>query len=112
MIRRPPRSTLFPYTTLFRSSHQVLRGVHLQGVEMQDASLAGATLRDTVFTEAFNAARSVAISRNGEHWAAGSWRGEMRVWQQGGQSLHLVWQAHTDTVSGLAFSPDERLLAT
>src|SRR3712207_7347718 len=23
MIRRPPRSTLFPYTTLFRSQHQV-----------------------------------------------------------------------------------------
>src|SRR6266566_8614906 len=23
MIRRPPRSTLFPYTTLFRSSHTV-----------------------------------------------------------------------------------------
>src|SRR2546425_3851036 len=22
MIRRPPRSTLFPYTTLFRSSHE------------------------------------------------------------------------------------------
>src|ERR1035441_9913749 len=25
MIRRPPRSTLFPYTTLFRSSEHVLR---------------------------------------------------------------------------------------
>src|SRR3712207_8106533 len=25
MIRRPPRSTLFPYTTLFRSSNQPLR---------------------------------------------------------------------------------------
>src|SRR5256884_7999456 len=25
MIRRPPRSTLFPYTTLFRSSAQVRR---------------------------------------------------------------------------------------
>src|SRR5690554_7483611 len=24
MIRRPPRSTLFPYTTLFRSGHLVL----------------------------------------------------------------------------------------
>src|SRR5690242_21430161 len=23
MIRRPPRSTLFPYTTLFRSDHEV-----------------------------------------------------------------------------------------
>src|SRR3712207_7789014 len=28
MIRRPPRSTLFPYTTLFRSVVQLLRGVH------------------------------------------------------------------------------------
>src|SRR3989442_4462807 len=25
MIRRPPRSTLFPYTTLFRSPHQIDR---------------------------------------------------------------------------------------
>src|SRR3712207_7634512 len=25
MIRRPPRSTLFPYTTLFRSEHQPRR---------------------------------------------------------------------------------------
>src|SRR3712207_8530741 len=27
MIRRPPRSTLFPYTTLFRSLHRQLRAV-------------------------------------------------------------------------------------
>src|SRR5574342_1150189 len=33
MIRRPPRSTLFPYTTLFRSLHwawRIGRGPHLQ----------------------------------------------------------------------------------
>src|SRR5258705_5101036 len=30
MIRRPPRSTLFPYTTLFRSARRpLLRGDHL-----------------------------------------------------------------------------------
>src|SRR3712207_6901723 len=31
MIRRPPRSTLFPYTTLFRSRHaaQLLDGEHV-----------------------------------------------------------------------------------
>src|SRR3712207_7751526 len=29
MIRRPPRSTLFPYTTLFRSEGQPLRAVQL-----------------------------------------------------------------------------------
>src|SRR3712207_8033739 len=27
MIRRPPRSTLFPYTTLFRSPDEVRRGL-------------------------------------------------------------------------------------
>src|SRR2546426_3994195 len=32
MIRRPPRSTLFPYTTLFRSEH-VPGVVALRGVE-------------------------------------------------------------------------------
>src|SRR2546427_11660279 len=35
MIRRPPRSTLFPYTTLFRSRHAVgRRGVKLWGFEV------------------------------------------------------------------------------
>src|SRR2546427_4317336 len=28
MIRRPPRSTLFPYTTLFRSVRLAARGTH------------------------------------------------------------------------------------
>src|SRR3712207_9140628 len=28
MIRRPPRSTLFPYTTLFRSTRALLAQVH------------------------------------------------------------------------------------
>src|SRR5258708_24652490 len=30
MIRRPPRSTLFPYTTLFRSRHGLLPGLTFQ----------------------------------------------------------------------------------
>src|SRR2546422_7923081 len=34
MIRRPPRSTLFPYTTLFRSPHALEEGATiLQGVK-------------------------------------------------------------------------------
>src|SRR2546422_5961815 len=28
MIRRPPRSTLFPYTTLFRSGHVAVEPLH------------------------------------------------------------------------------------
>src|SRR2546429_6665453 len=36
MIRRPPRSTLFPYTTLFRS-----QGSHLKHDEFQEEIIAG-----------------------------------------------------------------------
>src|SRR3979411_3376535 len=32
MIRRPPRSTLFPYTTLFRSWKMSVRGATTEGV--------------------------------------------------------------------------------
>src|SRR6266702_239757 len=88
-------------------SQLAIRGAFLQGVEMQDATLSGATLRDSVFTEALDATWAVAISRNGQYWAAGSRRGEVRVWHEGGQTLHLVRQAHTDTTYALAFGPDE-----
>src|SRR3712207_6877827 len=41
MIRRPPRSTLFPYTTLFRSVGQEAQVEHLVGlVEDEDLDLA------------------------------------------------------------------------
>src|SRR2546428_4984210 len=36
MIRRPPRSTLFPYTTLFRSEHGEVAD-HLPGAEYDGA---------------------------------------------------------------------------
>src|SRR2546422_6029286 len=35
MIRRPPRSTLFPYTTLFRSRHPTREGDGTQRVRRQ-----------------------------------------------------------------------------
>src|SRR5689334_24364644 len=35
MIRRPPRSTLFPYTTLFRSEpHLVIDGIECRGIDL------------------------------------------------------------------------------
>ena len=89
-----------------------LRGAYLQGVEMQDTTLAGATLQETVFTESFDPPWSVATSPNGDYWAMGSRRGGARVWRDGGKILNLAWQAHTAAVQALAFSPDERALAT
>ncbi len=38
--------------------------------------------------------------------------GWIGVWRQAGQILHLVWQDYTDYTFALAFSPDERTLAS
>src|SRR5258708_23599787 len=38
MIRRPPRSTLFPYTTLFRSEAQV-RSIHPSDDDFEEVEL-------------------------------------------------------------------------
>src|SRR5256885_8332529 len=52
MIRRPPRSTLFPYTTLFRSlrSHRATRGIgsrqHEDAREEARRRLGGERLED------------------------------------------------------------------
>src|SRR5256885_8114720 len=38
MIRRPPRSTLFPYTTLFRSHRLLVEGLHRGMLDLVDAA--------------------------------------------------------------------------
>src|SRR2546427_7558880 len=57
MIRRPPRSTLFPYTTLFRSgTAEALReaiGAPLQPIERADYDHAVAAVRNHLGEEAF-----------------------------------------------------------
>src|SRR5258708_761121 len=48
MIRRPPRSTLFPYTTLFRSP-QVF--VEIEAAGLREIEIAGAVQRNQFFVE-------------------------------------------------------------
>ncbi len=93
-------------------SRLAIRGAYLQGVEMQDANLSGALMRECVFTGDFDAITAVAISESGKYWAALSRRGEVRVWREEGKLLHLAWQAHTDTTYAFTFSPDEHMLAS
>jgi WD40 repeat protein len=93
-------------------SQLVIRGTSLRGVEMQDTTLARATLQDSIFTETFDAILAVAINRTGQYWAAASRQGEVRVWEARGQTPHLLWQVHTDITYALAFSPDGRSLVS
>src|SRR5258707_7011732 len=65
MIRRPPRSTLFPYTTLFRS--QALRGKISLGVA--NAVVGGTDLHDDVAAALEMKRREPSLAR--VHPAAG-----------------------------------------
>src|SRR5258706_9109079 len=58
MIRRPPRSTLFPYTTLFRSDYK-------QSVAQEDSAKAGVQLGRSGFYPTLNVSGS--LGRSEEH---------------------------------------------
>src|SRR5262245_63647528 len=61
MLRRPPRSTLFPYTTLFRS-HADMRRDHQRGLRCHEKRVAvGLRLGDRVGADA--AGRAGAVDR-------------------------------------------------
>src|SRR3712207_6881853 len=75
MIRRPPRSTLFPYTTLFRSrrSYEISEGLNdEQSLAMVLNSVGGVLQRQGKFDEAAVALRRsygllVKLGRSEEH---------------------------------------------
>src|SRR5688572_32495853 len=50
MIRRPPRSTLFPYTTLFRSNRRIAKFVRTEITAIDQAAIASATGRKKFFS--------------------------------------------------------------
>src|SRR3712207_8407645 len=64
MIRRPPRSTLFPYTTLFRSARTVPRGRLRYGLSLDEV---GTTARFRLRSPAAAPRPGVERERSEEH---------------------------------------------
>src|SRR5256885_8202998 len=70
MIRRPPRSTLFPYTTLFRSPNAALHSSHsaYRGFQSAHDCRAGGAQRQTTFRCGFEwVGRHLSTARSEEH---------------------------------------------
>src|SRR5260221_10395135 len=64
MIRRPPRSTLFPYTTLFRSTFLV-PGIGAQGGDLEKTMHAG--LKPDKAGLLISSSRGIIFARSEEH---------------------------------------------
>src|SRR5688572_31875781 len=69
MLRRPPRSTLFPYTTLFRSSAVFDRGIFASDIYAAAHVLGRATSQGIVVAGNDEAVRAIvgAAIRSEEH---------------------------------------------
>src|SRR5256885_8842185 len=87
MIRRPPRSTLFPYTTLFRSVAVLhLDGQILDGdLEMPDILASGPTVKAIQDLESDDEVRAVVARINSPGGSATADRKSTRL-----NSSHLV----------------------
>src|SRR5262249_27513881 len=83
-----------------------LRQAYLEGVEAQDASLAGAHLYEAVLAEAFSFPISVALSGDGTWLVAGTGAGEVRLWRVADRTALLAVQGHAGPVCGVALSSD------
>src|SRR5689334_24483857 len=68
MFRRPPRSTLFPYTTLFRSPEYRISAERLRRVILALERISGALVRTMEGSEALvRAVVDAAAERSEEH---------------------------------------------
>src|SRR2546430_8253134 len=71
MIRRPPRSTLFPYTTLFRSRADLerLRGAGAAGARSPEAAATGScdSVAEEIYDFLMERLRAYYLERSEEH---------------------------------------------
>src|SRR2546427_8781352 len=67
MIRRPPRSTLFPYTTLFRSVNCGRPLVEFRDAESLSSALRNKSLRSLALAASPSSGPTPKISRSEEH---------------------------------------------
>lgn len=89
-----------------------IKGAYLQGIEAQDMNLADSSIAQSVFMETFGSITSVAFSPDGRYMAAGSFNGEIRVWQVADMKQLHTFAEHSGWVWSIAFSPDGTLLAS
>jgi len=89
-----------------------IREAYLQGVEARDTNFSDVSITTSVFTETFGSITSVAFSPDGRYIAAGSFNGEIRVWQVIDMKQVFTFDGHNGWIWSVTFSPDSKLLVS
>ena len=96
----------------FDFSQLIVRQAYLQGAKLQDVNFAYSDLAKCVFTETFGNVLAVAFSPEGVILAAGTTRGEIRLWHTTTGTPIFTIRGHIDWVRSIAFSPDGKTLVS
>lgn len=93
-------------------SHLRIRQADLRDVDLAAVDFRGADLADSSFADQFGIVFAVAYSPDGSLVAAGTDKGDIRLWRTSDGRLVHSYTGHTRTVKSVCFSPDGTLLAS
>ncbi|MFL5656417.1 MAG: WD40 repeat domain-containing protein [Ktedonobacteraceae bacterium] len=84
----------------------------LQGVQMQDTTLAGSHLHEAVWTSPFDAVLSIAVSLDGHYLVDGSSDAVLSLWNLQDHTSGQVLRGHTQCINDVAWSRAGGMLAS
>jgi len=93
-------------------SHLTLRQAALHDVNLHAVNLAGATLQECTFTDAFAGVTALVFHPTGKWLAVGTYDGELALWQLDDTRSLGRFAGHAAMVTALAVSPDGHWLAS
>jgi len=76
------------------------------------ASLQTGEPADVIHEGVHSGGSAIVFSESGNFAASGGWEGTVRLWQLPAGDEVLHWQAHADSVNGIAFVDDDRQIIT
>ncbi len=85
---------------------------YMPEVALRESDFSATDLATSVFRDTFTCPFSVAISPDGEKFAAGTSSSEVRVWDSESTTPLFSCKGHINDVRSLAFSPDGTLLVS
>jgi WD40 repeat protein/nucleoside phosphorylase len=93
-------------------SNLAIWNAYLQELELHDLNFENSDFRGTVFADTFGSVPAVAFDHSGDKVAAGTFNGEIRVWQTADGRQLLKLSGHNDWVSSLSISPNDDIIAS